>query len=155
PRILVAGIGNVLGDDGVGCAVAAALAGQVLPAGVEIADFGVRGVDLAYTLRDYDAAVLVGAAPVGGPAGTLAALEPELDDHDAEIETHAMDPVRVLRLARELGPLPARVLVVACRPETIPDPDSDEIAAELSAPVQGAVDDAVGLVRTLVEQLLA
>jgi hypothetical protein len=46
-RILVAGIGNVfLADDGFGVAVAAELAGRALPAGVEVADFGIRGLDL-------------------------------------------------------------------------------------------------------------
>jgi hydrogenase maturation protease len=151
----VAGIGNIfLGDDGFGCAVAAALADVPLPEGVEVADFGVRGLDLAYALRDYDAVVLVDAAPIDGPPGTLEVLEPALDDGEAAIETHAMDPVRVLRLARELGGLPARTLVVACRPQTIPDPDSDEIVGELSPPVGAAVDEAVPLVRALVEQLL-
>ena len=155
PRILVAGIGNLfLGDDGFGCAVAAALSDVPLGEGVDAADFGVRGMDLAYALRDYDAAVLVDAAPLGEPGGTLAVLEPQIDDERAEIETHAMDPLRVLRLARELGGLPARTLVVACQPQAVPDPDSDEIAAELSAPVDAAVDEAVAVVRELVDQLL-
>jgi hydrogenase maturation protease len=154
-RVLVAGIGNVfLGDDGFGCAVAAALADTPLADGVEVADFGVRGMDLAYALRDYDAAVLVDAAPLGEAPGTLSVLEPQLDDGEAEIETHGMDPVRVLRLARELEGLPARTLVVACEPYAIPDPDSDDIVAKLSGPVEAAVGHAVQLVRALVDQLL-
>jgi hydrogenase maturation protease len=154
-RILVAGIGNVfLGDDGFGSAVAAALADAPLPNGVEVADFGIRGMDLAYALRDYDAAVLVDAAPLGEAPGTLAVVEPELDRGEAEIETHAMDPVRVLRLARELEGLPRRTLVVACEPETIPDPTGEEIVGELSAPVRAAVAEAVELVRTLTVELL-
>lgn len=154
-RVLVAGIGNLfLGDDGFGCAVSAALADVPLPVGVEVADFGVRGLDLAYALRDYDVAILVDAAPLGQPPGTLAVLEPRLDDDGAEVETHAMDPVRVLRLARELDGLPERTLVVACEPKVVPDPDSDEVVAELSRPVAAAVAEAVTLVRALVEQLL-
>jgi hydrogenase maturation protease len=154
-RVLVAGIGNLfLGDDGFGCAVAAALADAPLPDGVEVADFGVRGMDLAYALRDYDAAVLVDAAPLGEAPGTLSVVEPQLDDGEAEIETHGMDPVRVLRLARELDGLPARTLVVACEPCAIPDPDSDEIVAELSDPVEAAVGQAVQLVHALVDQLV-
>jgi hydrogenase maturation protease len=154
-RVLVAGIGNLfLGDDGFGCAVAAALAREPMPGGVEVADFGVRGMDLAYALRDYDAAVLVDAGPLGEPPGTLSVLEPTLDDGDAEIEAHGMDPVRVLRLARELGGLPGRTLVVACEPETIPDPGSDEISSVLSAPVEAAVGAAATVVRALVAQLL-
>jgi hydrogenase maturation protease len=155
PRILVAGIGNLfLGDDGFGCAVAAALSDVPLGEGVDVADFGVRGMDLAYALRDYDAAVLVDAAPLGEPPGTIAVIEPQLDEEGAEIETHAMDPVRVLRLARELGGVPQRTLVVACQPHNVPDPESDEIVGELSAPVQAAVDRTADVVRQLVGQLL-
>ena len=47
-----------------------------------------------------------------------------------------------------------RTLVVACQPQALPDPDSDEIAAALSAPVHAAVDEAVTVVRELVDQLL-
>jgi hydrogenase maturation protease len=155
PRVLVAGIGNLfLGDDGFGCAVAAALADTPLPDGVEVGDFGLRGMDLAYALRDYDAAVLVDAAPLGEAPGTLAVVEPQLDDEAATIETHGMDPLRVLRLARELGALPERTLVVACEPACVVDPDADEVVTELSAPVREAVDEAVRLVRGLVDELV-
>jgi hypothetical protein len=51
--ILVAGIGNVfLADDGFGVEVARLLAQRELPAGVEVADFGIRGMDLAYELQE-------------------------------------------------------------------------------------------------------
>ncbi len=51
-----------------------------LPAAVKVADFGIRGMDLAYELQeDYDAAVLVDAVPRGGEPGTLYVIEPELD----------------------------------------------------------------------------
>ena len=45
---------------------------RALPAGVEVVDFGIRGMDLAYALGDgYDAVVLLDAAPRGQPPGTL------------------------------------------------------------------------------------
>jgi hydrogenase maturation protease len=154
-RVLVAGIGNIfLGDDGFGCAVAQALADTPLPDGVEVRDFGVRGLDLAYELAGYDAVVLVDALPLDDEPGTVAVIEPQLDDEAAEIETHGMDPVRVLRLARELGSLPARTLVVGCRPLAVADPDGDEVLVELSAPVRAAVGTAADLVRSLVEKLV-
>jgi Ni,Fe-hydrogenase maturation factor len=65
-----------------------------------------------------------------------------------------MDPVRVLRLARGLGGLPKTTLVVACQPQFVPEPESDEIVCELSAPLQDAVTRAVAVVRELVGQLL-
>jgi hydrogenase maturation protease len=154
-RVLVAGIGNLfLGDDGFGCAVAAALADMPLPEGVEVRDFGVRGLDLAYALAAYDAAVLVDAMPLGDEPGTVALIEPELDaDGGAEIETHGMDPARVLRLARELGRVPERTLVVGCEPQTVVAPDDDEVLVELSPPVRAAVETATALVREVVEEL--
>jgi hydrogenase maturation protease len=155
PRVLVAGIGNMfLGDDGFGCAVAAELADLPFPEGVEVRDYGVNGLDLAYALAGYDAAVLVDAVPLGDQPGTIAVIEPQMGGEDAaEIETHGMDPARVLRLASELGELPARTLVVGCQPETILDPGAGDVLVELSEPVLAAVGRAVETVRELVDEL--
>ncbi len=156
PRILVAGIGNIfLGDDGFGVAVARRLALRTLPGGVDVADFGIRGMDLAYALqRDYDAVVFVDTAPRGEVPGTLSVIEPELDPDELSIDTHGMDPVRVLGLARALGRVPSRMLVVACEPERIVHGEHDEdLVGELSATVQAAVDEAVPLVESLVAEL--
>ena len=47
-----------------------------LPAEVRVVDFGIRGFDLAYSLLDdYDVAILMDAAPRGGPPGTLYTME--------------------------------------------------------------------------------
>jgi hydrogenase maturation protease len=154
-RVLVAGIGNIfLGDDGFGCAVAAALEDAPMPASVDVEDFGIRGLDLAYALAAYDGAVLVDAVPLGEPPGTVAVIEPELNDEQADIETHGMDPVRVLRLARELGGLPRRTIVVGCQPQTIADPEGDDVVVELSDPVRAAVQAALPLVLAAVHDLL-
>jgi cytochrome P450 len=83
-------------------------------------------------------------------------LEPELDPDEVAIDTHGMDPVRVLGLARALGRVPERVLVVACEPERIVHGEHDEdLVGELSATVQAAVDEAVPLVESLVAELAA
>jgi hydrogenase maturation protease len=157
PRVLVAGIGNVfLGDDGFGVEVARRLTQYDLPDGVDVHDFGIRGMDLAYALQDdYAAAVLVDAAPRGERPGTISIIEPELDLDDVVLDTHGMDPLRVLALARTLGRLPERVLVVACEPSVVLQGEHDEdLVGELSTPVRAAVDQAVGLVTTLVAELL-
>lgn len=158
-RVLVAGIGNVfLGDDGFGCEVARRLsAGPAMP-GVDVVEFGIRGMDLAYALlRDYRAAILVDAAPRGYAPGTLTVIEPRPpSDGTVDLRTHGMDPVRVLALARELGGVPARTYVVCCEPEFIPDTGADEeVVMALSAPVRGAVDAAAGMVRSLVAEIVA
>ncbi len=156
--ILVAGIGNVfLGDDGFGVEVARRLAQRELPAGVKVADFGIRGMDLAYELQeDYDAAVLVDAVPRGQAPGTLYVIEPELGGSpDSILDAHSMDPVRVLALARALGTLPPRVLVVGCEPATAVALDDEELVMGLSAPVKAAMEQAVELVESVLEDLLA
>ena len=63
-RMLVAGVGNIfLGDDGFGVAVASRLAGADLPSWVQVADYGISGMHLAYDLADgYETAILVDTA---------------------------------------------------------------------------------------------
>jgi hydrogenase maturation protease len=156
-RVLVAGIGNVfLGDDGFGVALAGRLARQELPAGVEVVDFGIRGMDLAYALGDYDTVVLLDATPRGGPPGTLYVIEPEIDPDAVGIDAHAMDPVTVLALARHLDPgdrpLP-RTIVVGCEPRAVMAGDEEDVVADLSEPVRAALDRAVKLVGSLLDDL--
>ncbi len=155
--VLVAGIGNVfLADDGFGVEVARRLAERELPGGVKVADFGIRGMDLAYELQeDYDAAVLVDAVPRGQAPGTLFVIEPDLEQAEPVLDAHAMDPVRVLGLARTLGTLPPRVLVVGCEPATQATLEDDELVMGLSPPVQAAIEQAVELVESVLEELLA
>ena len=152
-RILVAGIGNVFfGDDGFGVAVAGRLATTTLPAGVDVVDYGIRGMDLAFALRDYDAAIFVDAVPRGGTPGTLYVIEPDIEGAEVGPDAHAMDPVKVLALAQGLGdPLP-RVLVVGCEPAAVPTEDED-LSAELSEPIRAALDAAVRTVESLLDEL--
>lgn len=159
-RVLVAGIGNVfLGDDGFGVAVARLLLQERrLPPGVDVADFGIRGLDLAYALQErYDAAILVDACPRGEPPGTLSVIEPQVDQDEAIVlDTHGMDPVKVLRLARALGGVPPRTVVVGCEPASVVRAERDEdLAMELSPAVRAAVEPAARLVEELVGGLLA
>jgi Ni,Fe-hydrogenase maturation factor len=79
-------------------------------------------------------------------------LEPEPDLDEVVLDTHGMDPVRVLGLARALGGAAPRVLVVACEPETIVRGEhDDDLVGELSAPVAAAVPEAVRLICSLLE----
>ncbi|WP_245899061.1 hydrogenase maturation protease [Nonomuraea indica] len=159
-RVLVAGLGNIfLGDDGFGVEVVRLLAGTELPGGVDVTDFGIRGMDLVYALqRDYDLAILVDAAPRGEPPGTLTVLEADTPDSAASlgetsVETHGMDPVRVLRLARELGRVPDRVIVVCCEPATVLTGGADEdVLVDLSEPVRAATGQAVRLVMDMIAE---
>ncbi len=155
-RILVAGIGNIfLGDDGFGVAVANRLIGRERPAGVDVVDFGIRGMDLAFALQDpYDAVIFVDASPRGERPGTLSIVEPDLDVGELGLETHAMDPVRVLGLAQAIGRVPPLVRIVACEPALVVHGGHDEdLVGELSPVVEAAADEAVRVVEALVGEL--
>lgn len=156
-RILVAGVGNVfLGDDGFGVEVVRRLAGRELPEGVEVVDFGIRGMDLIYALQDdHEVVIFVDAASRGEEPGTVYLLEPEIEeDGEVVLDTHGMDPVKVIKFARTLGARPGRTLVVGCEPQVvISGDDYEEMQMELSEPVRAAVEEAAKLVESLVEQI--
>ena len=157
-RILVAGIGNVfLGDDGFGVEVVRRLGERDLPDNVEVRDFGIKGLDLAYALLDgYDTVVFVDATERGEEPGTVSLIEPEVDGEGVvAMDTHGMDPVKVIRLARMMGAKPTRMLLVGCEPETVPGgEDYDDMLMELSGPVLAAVDGAVELVESVVVEMV-
>jgi hydrogenase maturation protease len=164
-RILVAGIGNIfLGDDAFGVEVVRLLAGRSLPEGVRVADFGIRGFDLACALLDvYEGAVLVDARQRGAAPGTLCVLEPDLAELEAQpaaVEMHGLHPAKVLRLVLALGGRLGRVrpacrpsvLVVGCEPATFGS--EEEPAMGLSPAVQAAVAPATDMVEELVRAML-
>jgi hydrogenase maturation protease len=165
PRILVAGIGNIfLGDDGFGCEVAARLSQRRLPAEARVVDFGIRSFDLTYALMDgYDLTILVDAVPRGGTPGTLYVIEPDLEEIDNPnpqamlpqamlVDTHTMNPVKVLSLARAMGGEFKRILLVGCEPATL-GPEEGQMG--LSSLVMASVDEAVELVESLIKKSLA
>ncbi len=143
-RVLVAGIGNVfLGDDGFGVA----LAGRVTYEGVDIVDFGIRGMDLAYALAEYDVVVFLDATPRGNAPGTLYVIEPDLEGLPLDVDAHGMDPVKVLALAKTLGGELPRTLVLGC------EPLAAEEFTELSEPVTAALDEAARMLVSLLDEV--
>jgi len=151
--VLVAGVGNIfLGDDGFGVEVARRLKAVDLGSDVKVADFGIRGVHLAYELLDgYELVILIDAAPRGSEPGTLYVIEPdepEAPDPDEvpPLDAHGMDPGAVLSLLGVLGGQVDRLLVVGCEPAVV-----DE-GMTLSPAVEAAVDPAVSLVQDLINE---
>jgi hydrogenase maturation protease len=147
-RILVAGVGNVFfGDDGFGPAVAQRLRGATLPPGVEVKEFGIRGIHLAYELLDGPELLIVAdAVSRGGAPGTLYVLEPELDGMPAQADAHEMDVRAVFAALLAMGGSLPRARIVGCEPESV------EARMGLSPPVEQAVDAAAQLIVELVQR---
>ena len=159
-KILVAGVGNVLrGDDGFGVAVAHALTRAHLASEeVEIFEAGIAGISLVQELMDgYDALIIVDAIDRGGAPGTVFVIEPDIPNpalldpaklHSSLADAHYTEPSQVLLLAKALGVLPPKVFLVGCQPAGY-----DELGAELSSPVTGAVEVAVSRIQSLIDTL--
>jgi hydrogenase maturation protease len=151
-RTLVAGVGNVfLRDDAFGVEVAKLLADRPRPDGVEVADFGIRGVHLVYELLNgCDLFVLIDAAPRGNAPGTVTILEVDLADHAASVDAalvdaHSLSPDAIFAMLTSMGGRPGRSLVVACEPADV------SAGMGLSDPVKAALPHAV----RAVEEILA
>lgn len=153
-RILIAGIGNIFfGDDAFGCEVISELSRRHLPPEVCINDFGIRSYDLACALtKEYEAVILVDAAPRGQPPGTLYLIEPDRDELQrlapATPDGHSLDPVSALQLTQLFGGCTGRLFLVGCEPAVL---QTDDGAMGLSAPVREAVPRAIDLIDSLLE----
>ncbi|MCA2243866.1 hydrogenase maturation protease [Mycobacterium sp. WUMAC-067] len=150
-RILVAGIGNIfLGDDGFGSEV---VRNAELPQDdptVQVIDYGIRGMHLAYDLlEEWDTLVLVDAVPSRGHPGTLHVFQA---DHESPSRTvgldgHSMDPAAVFASLRALGGRPPYTVVVGCEAGSV-----DE-GIGLTEPVAKAVPRAARAVEEIVAAL--
>jgi len=156
PRILIAGIGNIfLGDDAFGSEVARLLNQRRWPEDVRVEDFGIRGFDLAFALLDApELTILIDATPRGGTPGTLYKIEPdiasldELDRDGMTIETHGMNPMKVLAMVKSMGGQFRKIVFIGCEPAPLTAEDGQ---MGLSPQVQAAVEEAT----IMVEGLLA
>jgi len=160
PQILIAGIGNIfLGDDAFGSEVARKLQHRQLPEAVRVVDFGIRGFDLAYALLDgYEVTILVDATPRGDAPGTIYTIEPDLSEldempvEDQMVETHGMNPMKVLAMVKSMGGTFGKVLLIGCEPTPLQSEDGE---LGLSKPVELAVDEAVSMIENMVNEMLA
>jgi hydrogenase maturation protease len=148
-RVLVAGVGNVLrGDDGFGPAVTERL-GQ-LPEGADVVETGIGGIALLQELMvGCDALILIDAVDRGAEPGTVFLITPEVREAVHVPDVHLANPDRVLSMAKSIGVLPDRVLIVGCQPA-----DVDELNIGLSPAVTRALEIAVTKVEEAVDDWL-
>lgn len=152
-KVLIGGVGNMfLGDDGFGVEVTRRLSSHGLPEWAHLADFGIRGIHLAYELFEYpyERAILIDAVARGGAPGTLYVLELDLEElgrqEDEAPDAHGMNLHAVFGLLKSFGKPPPPIWLVGCEPATT------EERLGLSEPVQRAVDEAVTLVCNLLSE---
>ncbi|HEX5229872.1 MAG TPA: hydrogenase maturation protease [Bryobacteraceae bacterium] len=154
-RILIAGIGNIFHrDDAFGVEVVSQL--RSVPENVRVVDFGIRGFDLMLALLEgYDLVVFVDTVQRGGLPGTLYKIEPDVNAIPEATEiggfsnAHSLDPLSVLSMAKSLGAVAKRILVIGCEPEILED---DTGAIGLSVAVQASVAPAIDMIRAVIDE---
>jgi len=149
-RVLIGCVGNVLrGDDGFGPAVAGRLTS--LPDGAEVVETGIGGVALlTEVMAGCDGLVLVDAVDRDAEPGTVFVISPEVGEAEHVADVHLANPERVLTMAKSMGVLPERVLIVGCQPAEV-----DELGEGLSDPVERAVPVAAEKVSAAVREWLS
>ena len=159
PRILVAGIGNIFhGDDAFGVRIAQTLAERGTPEHVRVLDIGIRAIDLAFALLEpYDLVILIDAVQRGGQPGTVYTIQiepadiPDPCNEGVVVNSHSLDPVRVLALAKSMGAQLGPILLVGCEPDILDRSDTGRIG--LSETVEASVKLAIDTVENLLHQL--
>jgi hydrogenase maturation protease len=151
-RILVAGIGNIfLGDDGFGPEVMRHVPHRLANPRIELVDYGIRGMHLAYDLLDgCEALVLIDAIPNRGAPGTVHVFEADHESLTAAVglDAHAMDPGAVFASLNALGGTPPYTVVIGCEAANV-----DE-GIGLSAEVAAAIPEAVRALEDVTARLL-
>lgn len=161
PRVLVAGMGNILRrDDGFGVEVTRRLAAvQLWSDHVKVVEVGIGGIHLVQELMNgYDVLVVVDAVERDSDPGTVYILEahvpdlldwPEDQRRDFLADMHYTTPAKALILAKALDVLPPRVFIVGCQPA-----DAGTAGIGLSEPVYQATQHTLQELDSLIRSLL-
>ncbi|MBI4495764.1 MAG: hydrogenase maturation protease [Deltaproteobacteria bacterium] len=135
----IIGLGNLwLKDEGVGIHVVRELGKESLPPEVEVLEGGLAGIGLLGLFQGAAKVVLVDAAEMGRPPGTVERFTPgeiKIKTGRVSFSTHDMGLLETLELARGLGPLP-EIVILGIQPGEI------SWGAELTPAVQAAVQEA-------------
>jgi len=150
PRILVAGLGNLLmGDDGVGShACRAWRAERPGPHHLLVADVGTAIYDALHLLEWADRILVIDAMLGGAPPGTLYLAEPhQLEVSGAGVSLHDLSLLGALSIMKD--PRPRKVEVLGVEPAVV------RLGTELSDPVAHAIPALLREARRIVACWLA
>lgn len=143
-KIAVIGVGNLLlKDEGIGVHIVRELQQKSLPAGVEVRDGGVGGLDLLDILEKASHALLVDAADMGLAPGSVRRFKPDEVQAGGDaprFSSHDVGLLDVLKLAQALNRSPEEVVIFGIQPKEI------TWSTELSPEVRAAVPEVIEMV---------
>jgi hydrogenase maturation protease len=149
-RTLVLGIGNtLLGDEGVGVHAVHALEARLgSPKNVQFLDGGTLSFTLAGPIESTDQLIVIDAAQLNAPPGTVQAFEGEEMDRflgrQRKRSVHEVGLLDLMTIARLTDALPARRALIAVQPEYVDWADAPTPA--VAAAIPRACDIANGLI---------
>ncbi len=145
-KTIVIGVGNLLlKDEGVGVHAVRELQKEKNLPGVEVVDGGVAGIGLIDLFQGAEKLILVDAAEMALPPGSVVRFTPEEIRSRADVErprfsSHEVGVLEVLEVARALGQCPPEVVVIGIQPKEI------SWGTELSPEVEASLPRVVSLV---------
>lgn len=152
-RTLLLGLGNpLLGDDGLGWKIAAAVQSKIKnqPSAIDVDFLSVGGLALMERLIGYDRAIVIDAMTLGQPEGTVSCFDLNaLPDHAASHTAAPHDATlqTAVRLGRQLGAhLPTSITIVGVEAHNL-----YEFTEALTPAAQAAIPQATRIVLALLE----
>jgi hydrogenase maturation protease len=114
PRVLIIGVGNpARGDDGVGIAVARALAAKRF-ANATVVEASGEGTTLTQLWQGAQTVILVDAVAVGAEPGTIHRIDARTQALPTDVfrgSSHSFGVAEAIELARALNQLPPRLVI--------------------------------------------
>jgi hydrogenase maturation protease len=151
-KAVVIGVGNSWsGDDAAGVLVARRLRGRV-PEGVTLVEHEGEPTGLLDAWERVELAIVVDAISSGEPAGTVRMFDATSEPVPSRLtgtSTHAFTVAQAIELARALGRLPARLLLVGIEGRRF------EAGASLEPAVAAGVDAAADAVLERLDEYLS
>ena len=148
-NILIIGVGSELrGDDAVGVLVARHLGEQDLP-GVTVIERSGEGSDLIAAWEGHERVIVIDAAQSGAEPGTIHRFEAHrerLPTNSLNFSSHVFGVVEAIEIARNLGQLPANLVVFGVEGENF------NIGSGISMSVQHALDQVIRLILDEIER---
>jgi hydrogenase maturation protease len=148
-KILILGIGNLLmGDEGLGVHFINEYSKNTHPSNVELLEGGTGGFHLLSYLQDYPITIIIDAAFDDYPEGTIRLIKPKFaSDFPPSLSSHDIGLKDLMDSLFLLGKEPVIYLFTVSISQITP------MVVELTDPIKKVIDQLVGHVNVLVNQI--